>query len=167
MPDDLMPMSPAEREKRRQGIGKRSGYWQHADAQRADAQRAAMLEPMPAGVRARLTESDADRRARHNLLLNAAHRAFDRLWTDVNGAVAPPKEGQYRRAGGRSTKARVRIMRRQRLHAYAWLADRLGIPVKTCHFGRLDDAQLERVIELCRDAEPAELRVWENPGNAT
>ena len=158
MPDDLMPMSPAEREKRRLGVGARSGYWAHADAHRA-----AMLEPMPAGVRARLTETDSDRRARHNLLLGAAHAAFDRLWLDVNGAVAPPKEGQHRRAAGRSSKARVRIMRRQRLHAYAWLADLLGIPAKTCHFGNLDDAQLERVIEACRGATMAGIAAWGKP----
>ena len=130
----------------------------------ADTHRGAMMEPMPAGVRVHLTGTKADRLARHNLLLNAAHCAFDRLWTDVNGAVAPPKEGQARRAGGRSIKARVRIMRRQRPRAYAWLADRLGIPVAACHFGRLDDAQLERVIELCRDADPAGIKGWQEPG---
>jgi len=157
MPDDLMPMSPAEREKRKRGIGARSGYWAHADAHRAT-----MLEPMPAGVRVHLTGTKADRRTRHNLLLGAAHAAFDRLWLDVNGALCPPKSASTRR-DGRAKKTRNRIVRRQRIHAYAWLADRLGIPTKTCHFGNLDDAQLERAIEVCRGATMAEIIAWGKP----
>ena len=54
-------------------------------------------------------------------LRSQAHRLFDPLW----------KSGK-----------------RTRNQAYKWMAKRLGIPVKECHFGQLDNDVLTRAVEI-------------------
>lgn len=55
-----------------------------------------------------------------------AHAAFDPLW-------------QYGRFKG------------YRNAAYAWLADRMGLPVKETHIGIFDVSQCKRVVAICRN----------------
>lgn len=37
-----------------------------------------------------------------------------------------------------------------RLSAYSWLAREMGIDKKHCHIGMMDEAQTQRVIDICR-----------------
>lgn len=60
------------------------------------------------------------------LAKQAAHAAFDPLWTG-----AKTGRGKARRA------------------AYKLLAERLGIHVNDCHIGMFDVAQCARVVEVC------------------
>ncbi|MDD2878560.1 MAG: zinc-finger-containing protein [Acidiphilium sp.] len=71
----------------------------------------------------------ADKRTR--LSRRAAHRAFDPLWIATVG-----------RSGTSRAKARKR--------GYAWLAARIGIPVKKCHIGYFDEPRCRRVVVLCQ-----------------
>jgi hypothetical protein len=89
-------------------------------------------------------------------LRNQAHRAFDDLWASQTGAP----RGHGGRRTRRQRKAALRILRRQRKAAYAWLADKLGIPAEECHFGRFGEDTLWKVIRLCRAADPAQVRRW-------
>lgn len=56
----------------------------------------------------------------------AAHAAFDPMWTD---------RGQPRKT------------------AYAWLAFKLGIPVDECHIGEFDVERCRLVVQLCQPAK--------------
>ena len=38
----------------------------------------------------------------------------------------------------------------KRKEAYQWLADKLDIPVKSCHIGMFDVEQCNKVVRLCR-----------------
>ena len=58
----------------------------------------------------------------------AAHAAFDPF---------------YKRRGWR------------RSQAYAWLADKLGIPREETHIGMFDVDQCRKVVEVCREVESA------------
>ncbi len=55
---------------------------------------------------------------------SAAHAAFDPVW----------QEGIVRRGS-----------------AYAWLADKLGIPPKECHIGEFDVEQCKRVVQIIKE----------------
>lgn len=43
-----------------------------------------------------------------------------------------------------------RAIFRKRKDAYAWLAGRLGVDVRECHFGWFDKDQADRAREICR-----------------
>lgn len=68
---------------------------------------------------------------RFNVALSKArergHFAFDLLW----------RHGDSRRM--------------DRVEAYAWLAEGLGVPPDQCHFSMFSLAQCERVLELLRE----------------
>lgn len=59
-----------------------------------------------------------------------AHAAFDPLW-----------EGKMRRDKCDKRTARTA--------GYRWLAGKLGIDVKLCHIGYMNEAECKRVIEIC------------------
>lgn len=99
--------------------------------------------------------TDARGEADFRLLRDAAHHAFDALWTDLGGAVT---QSVGVRGTARQAKARRRVWRRQRDRAYAWLAHQLGVPIESCHFGRFDAAALWRVRALCAGADPRAVR---------
>lgn len=46
-----------------------------------------------------------------------------------------------------------------RTEAYAWLAEKLELPLSECHIGMFDDALCRRVIELCAEAQPQSLEL--------
>jgi len=94
--------------------------------------------------------SDAERLLRH-----AAHGAFDRLWADTSRDLEAGARNSPRR-----DKARRRLWDARRTCAYAWLAHQLGLPRARCHFGLFDAAQLERVLAVCRAADPAAVRAF-------
>ena len=66
-------------------------------------------------------------------LRDEAHRAFDVFW-------------QFYPTG------RLRFNARRR--AYAWLAVKLGRPVRSCHFGMFDEATCREAIRLLREEGP-------------
>lgn len=59
-----------------------------------------------------------------------AHAAFDPIW--------------QKECAGTGFKGRARRS------AYAWLADAMGMKPEDCHVGKLDVAECDRVVELCR-----------------
>lgn len=63
----------------------------------------------------------------------AAHAAFDPLWSTPSGQRA-----------------------KRRKEMYAWLADKLGINRKRCHIGEFDFETCERVVTICRDIRKQE-----------
>lgn len=83
-------------------------------------------------------------------LRHAAHRAFDRLWDDPRYDV--------RLSDPRAHKLRRRILKRRRRAAYAWLAHRLRMGMAHCHFALFDDDTAARALEICRAADPADVR---------
>lgn len=97
-----------------------------------------------------------DGRMELRLLHRAAHQDFDRLWAnDVPGVTLGHK------ITNRCRNALHRQWPKRRSAAYAWLADRLGLPAWRCSLGLFDAATLERVIALSRAATPEEIRVFE------
>lgn len=97
-----------------------------------------------------------DGRIELHMIRHAAHQDFDRLWAeDVPGVTLG------HRLTKRCRNALHREWPKRRTAAYAWLADRLGLPAWRCHFGYFDAATLERVIELSRAATPEEIRVFQ------
>lgn len=80
---------------------------------------------------------------------NKAHAPLGRLanaelrrWKQNAHAVFDPLWERAIRKYGSKTKARGR--------AYAWLAEKLGIPLEQCHIGRFDVAQCKQVVEVCK-----------------
>ena len=52
---------------------------------------------------------------------------------------------------------------KKRKDLYAWLADRMGVPVEECHFGYFDIHQLRRAYRILRVAHGQEIR-YDNKG---
>ncbi len=58
---------------------------------------------------------------------NRTHRIFDTLWIGAND-----RQGE-------------------RVRAYTWLAEQLGIEPRFCHIGMFDVETCEKVIKICQD----------------
>lgn len=56
-----------------------------------------------------------------------------------------------------------RKARKKRKDLYAWLADRMGIPVEECHFGYFDIHQLRQAYRILAEASRKEMR-YDNNG---
>lgn len=56
-----------------------------------------------------------------------------------------------------------RKARKKRKDLYAWLADRMGIPVEECHFGYFDIHQLRRAYFILKTAQGQEM-MYDNKG---
>ena len=56
-----------------------------------------------------------------------------------------------------------RKARKKRKDLYAWLADRMGIPVEECHFGYFDIHQLRRAYLILKTAQGQEM-MYDNKG---
>ncbi len=64
-------------------------------------------------------------------LRKKAHAAFDPLWRSKVRMGAPKKKA--------------------RLEAYTWLANRMGMDLKTCHIGMMNDEQCQRVVLVVKE----------------
>ena len=56
-----------------------------------------------------------------------------------------------------------RKARKKRKDLYAWLADRMGIPVEECHFGYFDIHQLRRAYLILKTVQGQEM-MYDNKG---
>lgn len=56
-----------------------------------------------------------------------------------------------------------RKARKKRKDLYAWLADRMGIPVEECHFGYFDIHQLRRAYLILKTVREQEM-MYDNKG---
>lgn len=84
----------------------------------------------------------------------AAHARFDPLWREA------PRI--YQLSGDKQERAKAQRVIRQRARArtYAWLANQLGITPDECHIGMFDCDTCQRVIDICKTADPKQIREW-------
>jgi hypothetical protein len=71
------------------------------------------------------------------MLRAAAHEEFDKIWRTRRWAKRPNARKMLRR------------------DAYQWLAHKLGIQVKECHIGMMNEEQCRQVIRVCRERRKA------------
>jgi hypothetical protein len=71
------------------------------------------------------------------MMRRKAHGHFDPIWKAIQKSDRglPPNDPRRR------THARER--------GYAWLSERLGIPIERCHIGMMTAEQARRVVDLC------------------
>lgn len=84
-----------------------------------------------------------------------AHESFDRLWRGAAQMYPDLPETPTEKVA-----AIRRLENVARSRAYAWLADRLRLPVAECHIGKMDATTCELVEALCRTVGPFEVRAW-------
>jgi hypothetical protein len=79
-----------------------------------------------------------------------AHAAFDPLWQRTHTAYPERRTN------------RNMLKRIGRNRAYAWLAEKMGLPVSACHIGEFDVEQCSRVVQLVEETgiSPVGIREW-------
>ena len=78
-----------------------------------------------------------------------AHAAFDPLHRDLRSAYPDSPVSGY-------------VHRLARSRAYAWLAERMGIPESECHIAMFDELRCQAVIDVIETLKPTalDIRLW-------
>lgn len=87
-----------------------------------------------------------------------AHRAFDALW--ISARFLPVIQDILTRTGRNRRRVYKRLVGQHRRHCYAWLAEQLGIPEPTCHFGNFNLGQCRTVIAVCEGMTDQTIWNW-------
>lgn len=87
-----------------------------------------------------------------------AHDAFNLVY--AKPWEIPELGHRYREVSRNKKRHQRRILRTLRRHAYAWLAERLGLDQADCHIGYMNISQCRNVITVCEGVTPLHILTW-------